>query len=230
MKTSNLCMTLFAALAITACSEENEFPQESAKDPKANRPDAYTSIAINIPHTTMTKAPSGRAIDSGTADENKVKTLHVFIYDTDPPHTPTVAEFTVEDNSLTPQSSGSSTWVTNKPIKTQKNDKYIFAAVNLNADMVNYITTNGLGAFSYNEFAQEISQLADPTNGFVMFNTSYPESTPAANLYEDESLALTNRMSIPVSRVVAKTAVFKANDFVVNGGGKMTDINSGGET
>lgn len=33
MKTSNLCMTLFAALAITACSEENEFPQESAKDP-----------------------------------------------------------------------------------------------------------------------------------------------------------------------------------------------------
>ena len=227
MKTSNLCMTLFAALAITACSEENEFPQESAKDPKADRPDAYTSIAINIPHTTMTKAPSGRAIDSGTADENKVRTLHVFIYDTDPPHTPTVAEFTVEDNSLTPQSSGSSTWVTNKPIKTKKNDKYIFAAVNLNADMVNYITTNGLGAFSYNEFAQEISQLVDPTNGFVMFNTSYPESTPAANLYEDESLALTNRMSIPVSRVVAKTAVFKANDFVVNGGGKMTDIKFG---
>ena len=33
MKTSNLCMTLFAALAITACSEENEFPQESESQP-----------------------------------------------------------------------------------------------------------------------------------------------------------------------------------------------------
>ena len=99
--------------------------------------------------------------------------------------------------------------------------------MNLNTDMVNYITANGLGSFSYNQFAQEISQLADLTNGFVMFNTSYPESTPAANLYENESLAQTNRMAIPVSRVVAKAAVFKANDFVVNGGGNMTEIKFG---
>ena len=227
MKTNNLYITLFAALAITACSKDNELPQGSAKDPNADMPDAYTSIAINIPHTTMTKVASGRAIDQGIADENKVKTLHVFIYDTDAPNTPTVAEFTVDDNSLAPKSPGSSTWVTNRAIKTKKADKYIFAAVNLNTDMVNYITANGLGSFSYNQFAQEISQLADLTNGFVMFNTSYPESTPAANLYENESLAQTNRMAIPVSRVVAKAAVFKANDFVVNGGGNMTEIKFG---
>ena len=165
MKTNNLYITLFAALAITACSKDNELPQGSAKDPNADMPDAYTSIAINIPHTTMTKAASGRAIDQGIADENKVKTLHVFIYDTDAPNTPTVAEFTVDDNTLTPKSPGSSTWVTNRAIKTKKADKYIFAAVNLNTDMVNYITANGLGSFSYNQFAQEISQLADLTNG-----------------------------------------------------------------
>ena len=75
MKTNNLYITLFAALAITACSKDNELPQGSAKDPNADMPDAYTSIAINIPHTTMTKATSGRAIDQGIADENKVKTL-----------------------------------------------------------------------------------------------------------------------------------------------------------
>lgn len=103
MKTNNLYITLFAALAITACSKDNELPQGSAKDPNADMPDAYTSIAINIPHTTMTKAASGRAIDQGIADENKVKTLHVFIYDTDAPNTPTVAEFTVDDNTLAPQ-------------------------------------------------------------------------------------------------------------------------------
>ena len=134
MKTNNLYITLFAALAITACSKDNELPQGSAKDPNADMPDAYTSIAINIPHTTMTKATSGRAIDQGIADENKVKTLHVFIYDTDAPNTPTVAEFTVDDNSLAPKSPGSSTWVTNRAIKTKKADKYIFAAVNLNTD------------------------------------------------------------------------------------------------
>ena len=63
MKTNNLYITLFAALAITACSKDNELPQGSAKDPNADMPDAYTSIAINIPHTTMTKATSeiGRA-------------------------------------------------------------------------------------------------------------------------------------------------------------------------
>ena len=102
--------------------------------------------------------------------------------------------------------------------------------MNLNADMVNYITTNGLGAFSYNEFAQEISQLADPTNGFVMFNTSYPESTRPQTYMKMKALLTNKRMSIPVSRVVAKTAVFKANDFVVNGGGKMTDIKFGWKT
>ncbi len=79
MKTNNLYITLFAALAITACSKDNELPQGSAKDPNADMPDAYTSIAINIPHTTMTKAASGRAIDQGIADENKVKTLHIYL-------------------------------------------------------------------------------------------------------------------------------------------------------
>ena len=60
MKTNNLYITLFAALAITACSKDNELPQGSAKDPNADMPDAYTSIAINIPHTTMTKVASTR--------------------------------------------------------------------------------------------------------------------------------------------------------------------------
>lgn len=227
MKTSNLCIILSTALAIAACSKDNELPEESSQGPNTGAPDAYTSISITIPHTTMTKAASSRTTDPGIIDENKVKTLHIFIYDTESPHTPTVAEFTVDDGSLASKSPNSPTWVTNKPIKTKKADKYIFAAVNLNTDMVNYIKNNGLGSFYYHEFAQEISKLADQTNGFVMFNANYPESTPAANLYNDESLAQANHMSIPVSRVVAKAAVFKANDFVVNGGGTMTDIKFG---
>ena len=45
MKTNNLYITLFAALAITACSKDNELPQGSAKDPNADMPDAYTSVS-----------------------------------------------------------------------------------------------------------------------------------------------------------------------------------------
>ena len=50
MKTNNLYITLFAALAITACSKDNELPQGSAKDPNADMPDAYTSIAVSYTH------------------------------------------------------------------------------------------------------------------------------------------------------------------------------------
>ena len=49
MKTNNLYITLFAALAITACSKDNELPQGSAKDPNADMPDAYTMYLSTIP-------------------------------------------------------------------------------------------------------------------------------------------------------------------------------------
>lgn len=49
MKTSNLCMILFTALAIAACSKYNEFPEESSEDPNTGAPDAYTSIATRFP-------------------------------------------------------------------------------------------------------------------------------------------------------------------------------------
>ena len=71
----------------------------------------------------------------------------------------------------------------------QKADKYIFAAVNLNTEIVDYITSNGLGAFNYKEFTQEVGKLADQTNGFIMFNENYPNITPATNLYEDKAEA-----------------------------------------
>ena len=109
-----------------------------------------------------------------------MKSLHVFIYDAESPNTPTVAEFTVAGGTLTQKPAGSSTWMTSQPISTKKTDKYIFAGVNLNAEIVNYITSNGLGAFSYKDFTQEITKLADQTNGFVMFNSAYPTLTPAA--------------------------------------------------
>lgn len=156
-----------------------------------------------------------------------MKSLHVFIYDAESPNTPTVAEFTVAGGTLTQKPAGSSTWMTSQPISTKKTDKYIFAGVNLNTEIVNYITSNGLGAFSYKDFTQEITKLADQTNGFVMFNSAYPTLTPAADLYEKKSEAENNHITISVNRVTAKAAVFQSQSFVVNGGGTMTDLKFG---
>ncbi|MCQ5307977.1 hypothetical protein NE551_16980, partial [Erysipelatoclostridium ramosum] len=81
------------------------------------------------------------------------------------------------------------------------------------------ITSRGLGAFSYKEFEQSISDLTNPTDGFVMFNTTYPAVTPGDALATSAEAAKANPISIPVSRVVAKAAVVKSTSFVVNGGG-----------
>lgn len=226
MKTSKIFMTTLVALTMVACSNDNDWVDQSS-NPDVIAPDAYASFSINIPHASKTRAVS---TDPGIAAENAVKSLHVFIYDAESPNTPTVAEFTVAGGTLTQKPAGSSTWMTSQPISTKKTDKYIFAGVNLNTEIVNYITSNGLGAFSYKDFTQEITKLADQTNGFVMFNSAYPTLTPAADLYEKKSEAENNHITISVNRVTAKAAVFQSQSFVVNGGGTMTDLKFAGET
>ena len=60
-----------------------------------------------------------------------------------------------------------------------------------------------------------------------MFNENYPNITPATNLYEDKAEAEKHHISIPVSRVTAKSAVFTSPTFKVKGGGSMTDLKFG---
>lgn len=226
MKTSRLFLAIFAALAMTACSNDNEPDSREPGNSNENAADAYAAFSIRIPTTSMTKAVMTRS-DPGITAENDVKSLHVFIYDAKSPFTPTVAQFTVADGSLKQETSGSSKWVTNKAIRVEKVDKYIFAGINLTPEIVNYITTNGYGAFNYKAFEQATSMLVDGTNGFVMFNDTYPALTPAASLSDNESDANATPISIPVERVVAKAAVFKGQNFVVNGGGEMTNLTYG---
>ena len=60
-----------------------------------------------------------------------------------------------------------------------------------------------------------------------MFNESYPNVTPASNLYENKADAESHHIFIPVNRVIAKAAVFTSPTFKVNGGGSMTDLKFG---
>ena len=226
MRTSKIFMAVFIAMAmLSSCSTDNGLTDQPGKE-NTEATDAYVSFAVNIPHVSS-RTISSRTTETGTEKENDVKSLHIFIYDAASPNTPTVARFTTNDGTLAPKDENTSLWVTSKPVSTKKTDKYIFAGVNLNTEIVNYITANGLGAFSYKEFAQEAAKLSDQANGFVMFNTTYPDITSASSLYENETEANENHISIPVSRVTAKAAVFTSPDFIVNGGGNMTGLKFG---
>lgn len=222
-----LIVLVLAGLAITACSNGNEAPEPQTENPDTDVPDVYAAFSIRIPSASRSRSVQGKATDSGIDAENIVKTLHVFIYDYETPHTPTVAQFSVDDNSLKPAQNSSTQWITDKAIKTKKTDKLIFAGINLTSAIVTEILNSGLGAFNYQEFAQTVSDLADTTKGFVMFNAAYPVKTVAGNLSGTEEAAQNSPIAISVDRAVAKAAVSKGGSFVVNGGGQMSELKYG---
>lgn len=218
MKQIRLLFIPLAVVALAACSKDS---LDGDSDPEnQNTTEAFAAFAISTPANTQVKSVTPR----NAADETAIKTLHVFIYDAASPHTSSVGSFSVADNTLQPTTTG---WKTASPVRTLKADKYIFAGINLTPAIVNEIKAKGFGAFNYKEFGQSVSDLTDATNGFVMFNASYPSITAAGSLSTDKEAASANPISIPVSRVIAKAAVFKSQNFVVNGGGTMQNITYG---
>lgn len=217
-----LILTLSAAL-ITGCSHDNDSPEDFT-DSGVNTTEAFASFSIAAPAGLQGKSGHTRATDAGNAAESTVKTLDVFIYDVASTNTITVANFNTADGSLQKTATG---WKTANAIRTLKADKYIFAGLNLTPAIVTEIKARGFGSFSYKEFAQTVSDLANADNGFVMFNAAYPAITPADKLSATKDEAEAAPLPIQVSRVVAKAAVFKGKNFVVNGGGEMQNITYG---
>ena len=156
MKTSKMFITIVTALAMASCNNDKEFANQPELEMQV--PEAYASFSISIPHTSGTRSVTTRSTEPGTDAENIVKSLHIFIYDKEAPFTSTVAEFSVAANTLQQAPGNTSQWITTRPVNTKKADKYIFAAVNLNTEIVDYITSNGLGAFNYKEFTQEVGK------------------------------------------------------------------------
>lgn len=215
----SLLITLAAAV-LTACSHDKDLsgPDSDSGIPTTGT-EAFATFTINVP--TGIQAKSTKATDPGTSTETTVKTLNIFIYDVASPHTPNMASFSTADNTLQPTTNG---WKTSTPIRTLQADKYIFAGVNLTQAIINEITSKGLGAFNYREFAQSVADLTSSTNGFVMFNDTYPAITSGNSLATSPEEAATKPIAISVSRVIAKATVSKAQNFVVYGGGTIQNL------
>lgn len=224
MKKIYFLIIALTASILAACSNDNDTPDQQSGNSGKNTSESFATFSINIPGSVSSKSGQTRATDPGTPEEVNVKTLHVFIYDAVSPHTATVATFSTADGSLLATPTG---WKTANAVKTLKADKYIFAGINLTPAIVNEIYALGFGAFSYKEFQQNISDLANPTNGFVMFNATYPTITSGENLSATKEASEASPIPISVSRVIAKAAVFKGQNFIVNGGGEMQNITYG---
>ena len=223
MKKIQHLLILLATAVFAACSHGSDSPGNDVDPSGGGSGEAFAAFTISVPTNMQAKSKATRAgsTDPGTTDEAAVKTLHVFIYDVASPHTASVANFSVAANTLQPTANG---WKTTTPIKTVKADKYIFVGVNLTPAIVTEIMAKGFGAFSYKEFDQSVSDLTSAANGFVMFNASYPNQTPANDLSTTTEAAAANPIAIPVSRVIAKAAVFEGEHFTVYGGGSMQNI------
>lgn len=220
MKKIRLILITLTAAALTACSKDKDLPGKESDPVNPNTTEAFATFSINVPADALAKSKATKA----TSEESAIKTLHVFIYDVASPHTSSVGNFSTADNTLQPTTNG---WKTSTPIRTLKADKYIFVGVNLTPAIVSEINAKGFGAFNYKEFAQSVDDLANAGNGFVMFNASFPAVTPEASLPTSKETAANNPISVTVSRAIAKAAVFKGQNFVVNGGGTMQDITYG---
>lgn len=223
MKKIKQLLITSAVIAAVSCSKGNVSSDEVTDPGVQNTTEAFATFTISEPASmhSLSKSTRSRITDPGIAGETAVKTLHVFIYDAVSPHTASVANFSTADNTLQATANG---WKTSTPIKTLQADKYIFAGINLTPAIVNEIMAKGFGAFSYKEFDQSVNDLANATNGFVMFNSTYPAITPGNDLPTSKEAAAANPISIPVARVTAKAAVFKGQNFVVYGGGTMQNI------
>ena len=60
-----------------------------------------------------------------------------------------------------------------------------------------------------------------------MLSSTYPTLTPAANLYENKAEAKSNHILISVNRIVAKSAIFKSSNLVINGDRTVENLKFG---
>ncbi|MGJ1388720.1 fimbrial protein, partial [Sphingobacterium spiritivorum] len=142
--------------------------------------------------------------DGGTANESKVNTVDVFLYS--------------EEGSLTPAgyerfSGADANLSTPKKIKTKTGRKRVYIGINLPQSLVDLLKAGYSGM--ENPQPVNMQQLATPNDGVMMFS----QSVTSLDIKEGDDPA--NKVTIPVSRLLAKAGVLKGNNL------SLTDIQGG---
>lgn len=200
MSMKKYALIALAGLTLAACKKQggeiNPVNPEEGKD-------ASLSLSITSAANIGTYA-STTGSDGGTANESKVNTVDVFLYS--------------EEGSLTPAgyerfSGADANLSTPKKIKTKTGRKRVYIGINLPQSLVDLLKAGYSGM--ENPQPVNMQQLATPNDGVMMFS----QSVTSLDIKEGDDPA--NKVTIPVSRLLAKAGVLKGNNL------SLTDIQGG---
>ncbi len=184
-------MAALAALTLAACSKDGDNSGKTSDEGE----DARLGITFKMPASANTRAWEDDV--AGTADENAVKTVSVYVFKA-------IDGYAVAEGSHTKLTAGdftesSGTWKLSdsKNIKTMSGSSRIYIAVNLPTGKdVAY----GSEALMLEVF-DELANLSDASKGFTMFS-----GTEIATLqpYDSSNPNTVSTVSVSVDRVVSK--------------------------
>lgn len=204
-----IAASVLATAGLSSCSNEN--------DPGMNPPEGEKGIPTAMSLTLNMNGVQTRASEGATglkpgdfldadAGENKLKTLHVYIYDNktgllDQDHTLTyntgaAGQDIVADNPADPKK------YTTKALEAFVGEKTVYVGLNLTAKMENEMKNTSLQSLKTHEITEELANMVSAT-GFSMFS---PDGEPGTfkEQNEDGTIPTENKIAVSVERMVAK--------------------------
>lgn len=192
-----------AGLTLASCKK-----QEGSINPVTPEgKDATITLSITSAANIGTYASTSGSHD-GTANERVVKTIDVFLYN--------------EDGTLSPAgykrfSEGEADLTTSKTIATKTGPKRIYVGINLPLSLANLLKDNYQAMQT--PYAVNMNELATATNGLMMFNQGL------ASLEIKEGNHTDNKITIPVTRLLAKAGIMQHENLSLNTqGGSVSNL------
>ncbi|WP_293913670.1 MULTISPECIES: Mfa1 family fimbria major subunit [unclassified Sphingobacterium] len=193
-----------AGLTLASCKKQGGEP---APVVPGDEKDARVTLNIT-PSANIGTYASTVGSDNGTANESKINTIDVFLYNEDGGLTPAgYKRFTgAEANLSTP-----------KTIETKTGKKRIYIGINLPVSLADQLKADF--SFMQSPYDVNMEQLATPNDGVMMFNQA------VASLTIKEGNDPDNKISIPVARLLAKAGILQGANLSLNTqGGAVSDL------
>lgn len=210
MKFRNLVLMGFAAMGIAACSNSDENGID-AENPQGG--DSWASFVINLPKaSTATRADSDHGTESGTADEQKISSVRVVLYDENATQVQYAFDYNIATDGVKEvsgdvASSSSKAKFTTKAKMVKKANYKTLVLVNPLQEVKN-LTNPGRSILDFQkETAKSAANLTD--KGFFMSNDQGLVTLLQSRLKETAAKAEEAGTALPVKvdRAVAKILV-----------------------
>ncbi|MBC8986319.1 Mfa1 family fimbria major subunit [Pedobacter sp. N36a] len=204
----NCAFTALAALTLAACKKDQK---SEVNFKETNGKDARLQLMVSAPKSVFTYA----AGDANATDaEMKINTLDVFVYDDGAPFT--LTSYTHIDGNDIYEADGKT--IKAQSIEVKTGAKQVFVGVNLAQEIVNKLKSNY--ANMNTALNVDMATLVNGDGSVAMFN----ESINRISVSEDQAA---NKITVPVSRLVAKTSVKSGQSLMLSNisGGNLSELN-----